>query len=204
MPDAFYNDFPQRIEEFHQNEPRAFCYDLALSLINEAKENKNGNWYTDQKTIQGIILLLFCWNFASPITKRLTNVKIITLLEENYEILTALEAISITTEFNDEIKKKIIKVFGSFRIVLGQTGASKALSLLNPKLFIMWDTKIREKLRNEGLITGVYNGERPEYYLKYLIDMKAIIGRNNLVERVGVGNNIAKKIDEFHYAKILC
>ncbi|MBU0559651.1 MAG: hypothetical protein KJ799_06195 [Bacteroidetes bacterium] len=60
MPDEFYSDFPQRIEDFYANEPRAFCYNLSLSLLNIAKETDVENWYYNNKTIEGILLLLYC------------------------------------------------------------------------------------------------------------------------------------------------
>jgi len=55
-----------------------------------------------------------------------------------------------------------------------QTGASKALGLLNPELFVMWDTKIRKRLKKEH-IKGIDNGETPENYLKFLYGIKYII-----------------------------
>lgn len=202
MEDEFYSDFPQRIEEFYANEPRAFCYDLSLSLINNAKETDIENWYYNNKTIEGILLLLYCWNFASPITKKLTKPIIENLLRTNKDNLKYLESYSIL-DFNENVHQRILEVFGNFKIIFGQTGASKALSLLNTKLFIMWDTKIRKTLRNLNLVSRIGNGEKPENYLKFMIDMKEVISRNGLVNLIENAEDITKKIDEFHFAKIV-
>jgi len=202
MEDEFYSDFLQRIEDFHNSEPRAFCFDLALSLINTAKAEDAENWYYHSKTIEGILLLLFCWNFASPITKKLTKPVIESLLRDCKEDLISLEQYNINN-INDDIGEIILRLFGKFKNVFGQTGASKALSLLNTKLFLMWDTKIRKHLVRINIVSRIRNGENPEYYWQFLRDIKNVIERNHLTDLIENSNDIAKKIDEFHYAKIV-
>jgi hypothetical protein len=81
---------------------------------------------------------------------------------------------------------------------MGQTGASKALSLLNPKLFVMWDTRIRNKLRKK-IIPGIGNGEKAEYYINFLKGIQKIIHDHHLVSKIKKNDHIAKKIDEYHY-----
>ena len=66
--DELYTNFCDPSEEF-LNEPRSFCYDLAMQFISEAKGKDNNNWYQDESTIKGILLLLFTWNFAARETK---------------------------------------------------------------------------------------------------------------------------------------
>ncbi|MCX8105590.1 MAG: hypothetical protein N3D80_06955 [Ignavibacterium album] len=202
MEDEFYSDFLERINDFHNNEPRAFCFDLALSLINTAKADDLENWYYHNKTIEGILLLLFCWNFASPITKKLTKQRIESLLRNSKDDLISLEQYSIAN-INENAHQIILRLFKEFKNTFGQTGASKALSLLNTKLFIMWDTKIRRQLVRMNIVSRIGNGENPEDYLQYLLDIKNVIQRNQLTSLINNPDNIAKKIDEFHYAKIV-
>ena len=198
----FYSDFPKRIEHFHKYEPRAFCYDLAMNLVNQAKNNDSENWYIHSKTIEGIILLLFCWNFAAIKTKELTKTKVENLLRANKDKLKALEKYDIM-DFSSSLYNNISKVFKTFKNIFGQTGASKALSLLNPKLFVMWDTKIRKGLNKKKIMSRIGNGEKAEHYLKFLEQIKRIIETEKLLERNIKREEIAKKIDEFHYAKIV-
>ena len=85
---------------------------------------------------------------------------------------------------------------------MGQTGASKALSLLNPKLFVMWDTKIRKRLKKE-LITGIGNGEKSENYVTFLKGIQRIINEYNLKQKLPLDSIVAKKVDEYNYVKII-
>ena len=85
---------------------------------------------------------------------------------------------------------------------MGQTGASKALSLLNPKLFVMWDTKIRRRL-NKELIKGINNGKTPESYLRFLYGIKDIIEKYKIKDKLPRSAIVAKKIDEYNYVKII-
>lgn len=198
MPYNLYQDFSDPAEKFKE-EPRAFCYDLASELIKEAKLNSS-DWYTHEKTIQGILLLLFCWNFAAKETKKLTISKVQEVLENNKAELSQLEGFSLLT-INKSCEELVKKIYKEFRSLFGQTGASKALSLLNPKLFVMWDTKIRNRLGK--IIKNIYNGESPESYLNFLYGIKDIAIKFNLQEKLPHDAILAKKIDEFHFAKIV-
>ena len=195
-----YENFYNPSEEF-KREPRYFFYDMAIDLINKAKKSSK-DWYTDENTIKGILLLLFTWNFAARKTKELNfdNVKKVLLECENN--LRHLEVYSIEN-INKNAENKIKNVFGKFKELMGQTGASKALSLLNPKLFVMWDTKIREYLRQEKIIKGIGNGEKPEYYVKFLLEIKNIIERYNIKDKLSKSDIVAKKIDEYNYVRIV-
>ena len=84
---------------------------------------------------------------------------------------------------------------------MGQTEASKALSLLNLKLFVMWDTKIRRFLKK--FIKNIKNGENPKHYYNFLSGTEEIIFEFNLQEKVPKNSKIAKKIDEYHYVEIV-
>ena len=66
-----YEQFFDPSEEFYKHEVRACCYDISMDLIKEVKKQDPGDWYTSDKTVDAIINLLFCWNFASTITKNL-------------------------------------------------------------------------------------------------------------------------------------
>ncbi len=198
MPHHLYKDFSDPSEKFKE-EPRAFCYDIASDLIKEGKR-QSSDWYTHEKTIQGILLLLFCWNFAAKETKKLTISKVREVLENNKRELDDLEKYSLLT-INESCREMIKKIYKEFRSVFGQTGASKALSLLNPKLFVMWDTKIRNRLRK--IIKDIHNGETPESYSNFLYGIRDIAIKFKLQDRLPTNTILAKKIDEFHFAYIV-
>ncbi|MHA1743580.1 MAG: hypothetical protein ACTSV6_04940 [Candidatus Heimdallarchaeota archaeon] len=198
--DKLYEEFFDPTELF-KTEPRYFCYELATELIEKIKESSPEDWYQNKNTIKGILLLLFTWNFAARETKKLDFENVGNVLQECNQELKELECYSIEN-INDKIDEKIKKVFKKFKKLMGQTGASKALSLLNPKLFVMWDTKIRRRLNRE-LIKGIDNGETPENYLKFLYGIRKIIEKYKIRDKLSQTASVAKKIDEYHYVRII-
>jgi hypothetical protein len=108
---------------------------------------------------------------------------------------------SITTA-NEKVWNEVKPLFDEFSTAFGQTGASKALSLLNPKLFVMWDTRIRKEL-NKKLIKGIGNGETGESYVTFLKGMQRIIEEFKLESKLPPNSIIAKKIDEYHFVKFV-
>lgn len=198
--DKLYDEFYDPSEDF-LCEPRAFCYDLATQLINDAKSAAGKDWYDDINTVKGVLLLLYTWNFAAKKTKKLNFQNVSELIRNSKDDLIFLEKYSISTA--DTPAWSVIKsVFDQFRNVFGQTGASKALSLLNPCLFVMWDTAIRKRLKKE-LIPGIMNGERGEHYVIFLKGIHKIIGEYRIAEKLPQNSIVAKKIDEYHYVKIV-
>lgn len=200
MTDMLYSEFQDPTQQFRA-EPRAFCYDVAMRFIDEAKQEAHGNWYDHPKTAKGILLLLFIWNFAAQKTKKLNFENIGNVIKCNRRDLKSLERYSIETA--DASAWNIIeRVFASFMALMGQTGASKALSLLNPRLFVMWDTKIRKRLKKE-LIPRIRNGESAKYYVTFLKGIQRIIQKYRIPEKLPNGLLVAKKIDEYHYVRII-
>lgn len=200
MTDTLYVEFHDPTDSF-LTEPRAFCYELAAQLVNEAKQEGKNNWYTHEKTVKGVLLLLFTWNFAARETKKLNFNNIGSLIRNNKEDLTFLEQFAIES-VSDDAWGVIERVFSGFMKLLGQTGASKALSLLNPHLFVMWDTAIRRRL-NKELIPGIGNGESPEYYVTFLRGIKRILKQYHIPNKLSHCFIVAKKIDEYHYVRIV-
>lgn len=197
MIHSVYSNFRDPTEKFYKKEPRAFCYDLSRDLLKKSKIEKKEMWYTDENAVNAILLLMYCWNFASRITKTLTRLDIEKLLEESINDFNLLEHKNILN-FTTEDEEAIGKLYFKFKKVLGQTGASKALSLIDWSLFVMWDTKIRGAFRRMG-VTGIGNGESAQSYINFLKVVKKCIIANELTTKINKGSPIAKKLDEFHY-----
>jgi len=200
MHDTLYDEFYDPSDDFLE-EPRAFCYELSSQLIAKAKEKKEGSWYEDDLTIKGILLLLYTWNFASPITKKLDFKKIKQLISRSEEVLFFLENYNIDNA-DENAWHNIKVVFDKFSLVLGQTGASKALSLLNSDLFVMWDTQIRKRL-NRDLIKGIGNGKTGDSYVTFLKGIQRIIKDYDIKSKLPPNAIVAKKIDEYNYVWIV-
>jgi len=200
MRDRLYERFSDPAEAFSK-ESRAFCYDLARSLIKRAKRESGHRWYRSEYTGKAILLLLYAWNFAARETKKLNQPKLNRLLRSSEADLRRLERYTILSA--DKRAWPIIRrVFSKFMRPMGQTGASKALSLLNPRLFVMWDTAIRLRLKKQ-LVPGIGNGEKPGHYVKFLKGTQQNIRKYGINKKLKRGSVVAKKLDEFHYAKIV-
>lgn len=200
MEDKLFDEFYDPSQDF-LGEPRAFCYELATQFINRAKEIAGDNWYEDINTIKGILLLLYTWNFAAKETKKLNFQNVGELIRNAKDDLKFLEKCSIRTT-DSSAWEVIARVFDQFRKLLGQTGSSKALSLLNPELFVMWDTAIRKRLKRQ-LIPVIMNGERGEYYVIFLKGIQKIIEEYRIAEKLPQNSVIAKKVDEYNYVRIV-
>lgn len=200
MKDRLYDEFYDPTDDFAK-EPRAFCYDVASQFIQEARSNSRNDWLQDTNTIRGILLLLFTWNFAAKETKRLDFENIGTLLGKAKPDLEFLAKCSIT-DADNEAWRHIKTTFEAFRSVCGQTGASKALSLLNPRLFVMWDTEIRRRL-NKTLIRGICTGQTGAQYVVFLKGVQRIIQKYKIAEKLPPNSIIAKKFDEYNYVRIV-
>ncbi|HLA80378.1 MAG TPA: hypothetical protein VJP78_01930 [Thermoleophilia bacterium] len=200
MKDRLYEEFYDPTDDFAK-EPRAFCYDLASQLIAEAKRTARNDWLQDTNTVKGVLLLLFAWNFAAKETKRLNFENVGTLLRKAKPDLQFLEKYSIT-DADKKTWRHIKKTFEVFRSVCGQTGASKALGLLNPRLFVMWDTAIRSRL-NKGLVPGIGNGQTGEQYVVFLKGVQRIIQKYKIAGKLPPDSIIAKKFDEYNYVRIV-
>jgi hypothetical protein len=200
MKDELYNEFYDPSQDF-LCEPRAFCYDVATQFLNQAKDIHANEWYEDTNTVKGVLLLLYTWNFAAKETKKLTFQNVSELICNAKDDLKFLEKYSIRTADNNAWQV-ITRVFDQFRKLLGQTGASKALSLLNRDLSVMWDTAIRKRLKRQ-LIPGIKNGESGDCYVKFLQGIQKIVEEYRITKKLPRNSVIAKKVDEYNYVRIV-
>lgn len=92
-----FEELKKKLQKYEQ-EPRSFCYYLALERIEESKKASSRTWLLEKKTIESVLLIEFTWNYASPITKRLTKKKVRDVLKENTEELELLETHSLAEE----------------------------------------------------------------------------------------------------------
>jgi hypothetical protein len=173
-----------------------------MDFLIKARSASGAAWRTSDDTIRGILLLLFTWNFAARETKALTYDNLRQVLTKAEEPLKRLDGVKIENDISSTQWEDILNVFSCFKKLMGQTGASKALSLMNPDLFVMWDTKIRKRL-NKCLIPNISNGEKDEHYIIFLKGIKILIDRYDLASRIPPGSSLAKKIDEFNYANLI-
>lgn len=118
------------------------------------------------------------------------------------------------------LKKSIESVFEfSSRKIIGFTGASKILHILNPDVFMMWDTSIRDAYHK--LHSKSHKKTDPECYVEFLKQSQDIVRAisksdeeelwnkhlkfkildKNLVEAFSYIESILKMLDEANYLR---
>ena len=183
-----YKEFLEKVKEY-QKYTKYVIYDLALSVVSR-------NTIDSPETIAGVYILLLRWNIkryygkgSSEFEKEIARFKEL-LTKYKYCIhalrkLGKFENINFDAELpemNKKIKDIIIELFDEFSNVLGSTGASKALHLLIPNIFIMWDTKIREYYKL---------GDSASDYLQFLKTMQRVL--NDILRSYMQEHNVGKE-----------
>jgi hypothetical protein len=169
---------------FEQNEPRDLFYRAATELVGLALR-------------RALAVLLQTWNKARYQYKKFDAAHfadIDALLSRYRRELARLRRKSLE-HLPDREKPGVVQLFESFEAVLGPVGAAKALHLLAPRLFPIWDRTIAEKYGVQLAKAGS-NGDR---YWRFM----AITGNQcrRLRSAGKFRGNALKGIDEYNYCK---
>ena len=125
--------------------------------------------------------------------------KVLDVLTKEHELFKKFTGVKIDECEIGKMKYEIEKCYGKLKEVLGPTGASKILHLINPEFFPMWDSKIREKskIKNDS-----------EAYHNFLSKIKKcfFLNRqiNETLEKLSekYGKSKLKIIDEYMWWKV--
>jgi hypothetical protein len=116
------------------------------------------------------------------------------LLARHRRLLAKFRASSIEA-FGADNEHEARAVFASFEAVLGPVGAAKALHLLAPRFFPLWDTKIAVAY---GL-GGAQAGRNAERYLRFMEVVQMQCKR--LGGEEAMGRNPLRALDEFNFCR---
>ena len=115
----------------------------------------------EEKTIIGLILMLSTWNFASfryaiktfPLNE---FEKYLSSCKFGYFKNISFESVDFK---NKKIKKRILELYSGLSKFEGikYVGATKIMHFLCPKLFVMWDRKIRKHYKFQTSPDGYYS-----------------------------------------------
>ena len=86
------------------------------------------------------------------------------------------------------------EVFGDFETVLGPVGAAKALYLLAPEFFPLWDRKITNAY-------GIWLGAAGTNAADYLKFMTMVVSQIRNLPKADTSREVLKLIDEFNYCR---
>ena len=205
------SDFLEGVKQY-RSEQHGFIYDWCREKVEKAK-GSGSNWYARPDVVRSVLLIEFGWNPSAPETKKLKYAAVEELLKGSADHLMLLQAEDLHDIDMRQYQVELSTLYGGFKSVFGNKGAAKALSVINPELFIMWDARIRKDVQADyGVDTG--NGEKTQHYLKFLefsqealqsltadldvVDLEVAV-RENIRPRVF--HSLAKSLDEYLYAK---
>ena len=191
--------FNKSTDFFDKIEKRTNFFTLARNLIDKGFE------------IEGLILILSTWNFATfryyTKTFDIENFKLtLDAIKPNFEKLKeqTFETINL-----DKYKKEIETIFNSLSVIDGisYTGSPKLMHLINPNLFVMWDAYIRgEKSKKYYNQIDIYKCKKLVFkkykktfdgYFEFLKDMQQYKYSN-----LNKNKSLAKAVDECNYVNI--
>jgi hypothetical protein len=157
-----------------------------------------------------IMLFVIDWNwvyfkdrndierFATELYQTLRNTK------DTLKEISELNIILLDEESLERLETTIQTLYERFKGILGDTGASKALHVLCPNFFIMWDANIREGYDTYDYLTFLY-GMRNE-----LREAVELYGKDKHLESFHqaykaleqqLGEILTRVIDEYNWLK---
>jgi hypothetical protein len=145
---------------FQAREPRDVFYRTAMILVDLTLRRE-----IELTVEESLAVLLQTWNKNYyRFTKKFDEAhfdEIRSALDEHQELLTECRQQTIE-DLKPEDEGRITALFETFEKVLGAVGAAKALHLLAPRLFPLWDRAIAKgyhvPLRKNGSNSGLYWG----------------------------------------------
>jgi hypothetical protein len=184
--------------EFRAAEPsRAFVYGASLALIELADSRRS-----DVTLAEALALLLLVWNMTYYRMKPDARDNLLSdldrLLGGQENQLAAYRRRTIES-LDDSECPSVMALFDRFQLVLGPVGAAKALHLLAPRFFPLWDTEIRRSYSKLGYKV---NSNKPERRPANYWDFMQQVTRVQVVAVGGasaLGRNPLKAIDEWNY-----
>lgn len=179
-------------KSFEEYEPRDLFYRAATELVGLALDRK-----TSLTVAEALAVLLQTWNAQYYRFRRAFDAAhfeaIEAVVNANLDALKGYRGRHLLTLDADEIDR-LAQLFATFELVLGPVGAAKALHLLAPEFFPLWDRKIAESY---GIRLGNSGENGPEYVRFMTIVFEQITNVANEVDIRG----ILKRIDEFNYCR---
>ena len=177
---------------FEANEPRNLFYRAATELVDLALQGT-----TSLTVAEALAVLLQTWNKAYYQYRKFDTVHftdIENLLSEN-KLLIARYRPRTIDQLDDADESMIENLFQSFERVLGPVGAAKALHLLAPSFFPLWDRAIAKAYDLELGRAG-WNGERYWQFLCISKRQCLDVRRDN-----PHCHDPLKSIDEYNYCR---
>lgn len=179
---------------YEANEPRGLFYRTALELIRLADAG-----LTEINVAEALATHLMTWNasyyrFHGKFGEQHFQ-EIEALVARRHDDAIAYRSRRLE-DLRDEEADAVKGLFADFEGVLGAVGAAKALHLLAPRFFPLWDTEIAARGYHVRLGAMGTNENR---YWRFMLAIRAECLQ--LGGETKWGDGIVKRIDEFNYCR---
>jgi len=179
-------------EVFEAREPRDLFYRAATELVGRALRGPS-----DLTVAEALAILLLTWNKCYYRFHKAFDAahfaEIEGVLQDHREQITAFRQMKIE-ELQCADGPRVHLVFEKFETILGPVGAAKALHLLAPDFFPLWDRKIAKAY---GVPLDGPESKSDNYWFFFLFTKKQC---HELIEQ-GFRRKPLKAIDEYNYCK---
>lgn len=176
---------------FEAYEPRDLFYRAATELVALALQGQ-----TKLSVGEALAVLLQTWNAQfyrfHPFNAEHFSA-IDSVLAAHRTALDAYRSRAVISMTTDEFET-IGELFTAFELVLGPVGAAKALHLLAPEFFPLWDREITKGY-------GIYLGNAGQNAFEYVRFMTTAVSQICNVCPPGDPKGMLKHIDEFNYCR---
>ncbi|MBI4764960.1 MAG: hypothetical protein HY787_10185 [Deltaproteobacteria bacterium] len=191
------HEFVNGYGEFQRRERRDAMYKTAIFLVNHF-------WGKPADMADGMGVLLLTWNQAFYRYGPFDFDKLERTIESNFTAIEGFhdrDILTLSTSDEPVIKELFEELLEALQIADGKmkgrkspVAVSKALHLLGPAFFTLWDDKIARAY------DSYYNPHPCDKYLSFSYKMQ------NLAQQIGSqassgGKTLLKLIDEYNYAK---
>ncbi len=172
---------------YRANEPRELHYRVAQTLAAQAWADQG-----DYSLAEAVEVLLLSWNLGYYRRARVpfVHAEIAALIEANAAGVSAFRDRPIESLVQADLPE-VERLFMAFRGVVGRVGAAKALHVLAPRFFALWDNPIAKGYRFHSL--------NPSDYRRLMCSVAAqarMVGGE-----AGFGRGLPKAIDELNYCR---
>lgn len=193
LPAPSVADLARARTQYKQVEPRDLFYRAATDLLSRAHGADSVLNFGE-----ALAVLLFTWNQAfyryhPPRPEHISAIE--HLLVVHTDALEAAKGRTINS-LDSEDGAAIESLFTAFEQLLGPVGAAKALHLLAPNFFPIWDRRIAARYVG-ALGTRGRNASR---YVAFMINTAAQCMA--LRDRVAAPDDVVKALDEWNYVRI--
>lgn len=185
-------DIKRARNAFEKNEPRDLFYRAATKLVSLALRRS-----TSLTVAEALAVLLQTWNKAHYQYRKFDadHFSDIEALLVRYRRNLARLRRKTIEDLAPQEKPGIVSMFESFEAVLGPVGAAKALHLLAPRLFPLWDRRIAEEY---GVPLGKAGSNGDRYWRFTVISRDQCL---RLRRHGRIQGNLLKALDEYNYCK---